>query len=273
MYKKELINIGYSKDDIKLISNKISDTDIKKYLLSKKYNNISTFISSPYFKIENINRYEMYYTNKANYSIDQIVLYVNIGLDNEFYTNIKEIKDYTSITTLVNKYNKLPDNVNYDDLVTIEKPYSNDGTKKIRKIVYNNLIQMIEDAKKDNINLFVISGFRTHQRQNELFNNSLKKNGLNHALIYSAKSGHSEHELGLAVDLVSVLNDFEYTKEYKWLKQNSYKYGFIERYPKNKEFITGFAYEPWHYRYLGVEISTKIFKENITFEEYHAKYL
>ena len=110
------------------------------------------------------------------------------------------------------------------------------------------------------------------KQQNYLFNNSVKKNGIDHALVYSAKKGHSEHQLGLAVDLNTTQNSFEKTKQYKWLKQNSYKYGFIERYPKGKEFITGYAFEPWHYRYLGVDIATKIFEENITYEEYLVKY-
>lgn len=145
--------------------------------------------------------------------------------------------------------------------------------KKVRKVIYNDLKKMFDDAKKDNINLNVISGFRTYEKQDTLFNNSIKKNGIDHALIYSAKPGYSEHQLGLAIDINSVEENFKNTNEYKWLKNNSYKYGFIERYPENKEYITGFGYEPWHYRYLGVDITTRIFTENITYEEYVVKFL
>ncbi len=271
IYKEDLLSLGYSIEEINKIESKINNKNVKDYLLNKKYNNLISFISSPYFKIENIERYETYYSNNNN-SFDETVIYVNIGLDNEFYTNIREINNYKSVTTLVNKYNKLPDEIEFDDLVTLEKPYSNTGNKKIRKIAYDSLISMIEDAKKENINLFVVSGYRTYKEQEALFNNSVKKNGTTHALLYSAKPGHSEHQLGLAVDLNSVEPKFENTKEYEWLKNNSFKYGFIERYKKGKENITGYAYEPWHYRFFGIEIATKLYKENITYEEYLAKY-
>ncbi len=273
MYKEDLLDLGYNIEEIDIIQSKINNSNVKDYLLNKKYDNLTKFISCPYFDAKNIERYENYYNSNSNYSFDEIVLYVNIGLDYEFYTNINELEKYKEVTTLVNKYNKLPDDYSFDDLITLEKPYSNDGTKQIRKVAYDSLIKMIDDAKKENINLFVVSGYRTNEKQESLFNNSVNKNGLNHALLYSAKKGHSEHQLGLAVDLVSVENSFENTKEYKWLKQNAYKYGFIERYPKGKEFITGYGYEPWHYRYLGIEISTKIYQENITYEEYVVKYL
>ena len=272
IYKEELLNLGYNINEITTIENKINIQNVKNYLLNKKYDNLIKLLSSPYFKIENIERYENYYKNNPNYSLDEITLYVQIGLDKEFYTDIKEINDYYETTALVNKYNKLPQEINYDDLVQINKPYSNDGTKKLRSVAFEPLKEMIDEAKKDGIKLFVVSGYRTMKQQNYLFNNSVKKNGIDHALVYSAKKGHSEHQLGLAVDLNTTQNSFEKTKQYKWLKQNSYKYGFIERYPKGKEFITGYAFEPWHYRYLGVDIATKIFEENITYEEYLVKY-
>ena len=264
VYKEKLLELGYSIDEIKIIERKISNVDVKNYLLNEKYENVTKFVSSPYFNILNVERYEKYYELNNSYSTDEIVLYVEIGLDNEFYTNIKEIDNYYEITTLVNKYNKLPDNIVFEDLIEIDKPYSKDGKRRVRSVVYDNLIKMIDAAKEDGIKLTVVSAYRTKNEQNYLFNNSTKKNGLEHALLYSAKPGFSEHQLGLAVDLNKTEVSFENTKEYKD--------GFIERYPKNKEYITGYAYEPWHYRYLDVEISTKIYEENITYEEYLIKY-
>ena len=272
IYKDNLLDLGYNINEIKVIEKKISNINTKKFLLSKKYNNLTKFISSPYFNINNIERYDNYYKNNTSYSIDDVVIYVEIGLDNEFYTNIKEIDNYLDVTALVNKYNKLPDNIVFDDLITLDKRYSNDGTKQLRSEAYDAVIDMIEAAKRENINLLVISAYRTSARQNSLFNNSVNKNGMEHALLYSAKSGHSEHQLGLAVDFNTTQESFEKTKEFEWLKNNAYKYGFILRYPKGKEFITGYGYEPWHYRYVGIDISTKIFKENITYEEYIVKF-
>lgn len=272
IYKEELLSLGYNSSIIKTIEEKIANINVKKYLLHKKYDHIEEFTTSPYFRVENIERYEKYYEKNPNYTIDQIVLYVEIGIDKEFYTDVKILEDYSSITTLVNKYNALPKTAKFDNLVTLEKPYSNTGKRQVRSEMYEPLKQMMDDAKKEGLNLFVISAFRSYETQEYLFNNTKKKHGLNYALTYQAKPGHSEHELGLAVDFNTTQEKFKKSKEYAWLKQNAYKYGFIERYPENKVFITGYGYEPWHYRYLGIDIATKIFIENITYEEYLIKY-
>lgn len=272
IYKEDLLHLGYNLNDIEVIQNKISNVDVKEYFLKEKYDNISSYINALNFIPKNISRYVAYHNRNQNMTYDNTVLNVNMNLDYDFYTNVNTLHNYLDITTLVNKYNKLPDNYEIDDLVVLDNEYSNKG-EKVRKVIYNDLKKMFDDAKKDNINLNVISGFRTYEKQDTLFNNSIKKNGIDHALIYSAKPGYSEHQLGLAIDVNSVEENFKNTNEYKWLKNNSYKYGFIERYPENKEYITGFGYEPWHYRYLGVDITTRIFTENITYEEYVVKFL
>lgn len=271
VYKEELLELGYNISDIDLISTKISNIDVKKYLLNERYKDISLFMSSPYFKIENIKRYQDYFNKHSEYSTDNVVIYVGAKLDIEFYTNITEIANYDDIDAIVNKYYKLPENFEAKDIVTLSDEYST-NSHQLRSVAADALMKMIDKAKEENINLKVVSGYRSESTQRWLYNNSVKKNGESHALIYSAKPGHSEHQLGLAVDLNSVVESFDQTKEYKWLKQNSYKYGFIERYPKGKEFITGYAYEPWHYRYLGVDLATKVFTENITYEEYLVKH-
>ena len=121
-----------------------------------------------------------------------------MNLDYDFYTNINTLHNYLDITTLVNKYNKLPDNYEIDDLVTLDKEYSKRG-EKVREVIYKDLKAMFDKAKEDGLKLNVVSGFRTNDKQNTLFTNSVKNNGLEHALLYSAKSGHSEHQLGLAL--------------------------------------------------------------------------
>ena len=90
---------------------------------------------------------------------------------------------------------------------------------------------------------------------------------------YSARAGTSEHQTGLATDVNSVSTSFENSSAFKWLEKNSYKYGFILRYPKGKEHITGYMYEPWHYRYVGSEVAKVIKEKNITYEEYYATYI
>ena len=93
---------------------------------------------------------------------------------------------------------------------------------------------------------------------------------------YSARPGHSEHQTGLAIDLAafnSNLNNFEETKEYEWVKDNAHLYGFILRYPKGKEHITGYMFEPWHYRYVGTKVAKEIYEMDITFDEYYELFL
>lgn len=272
IYKEDLLHLGYDLKDIEVIENKISNIDVKEYFLKKKYDNVTSYINALYFIPKNIDRYVNYYNKNKNMSYDNVILNVNMNLDYEFYTNINTLHDYLDVTTLVNKYNKLPDNYEIDDLVTLDEEYSSRG-EKIREIAYKDLKVMFDKAREDGINLNVISGYRTSEKQNTLFNNSVKKNGIEHALMYSAKMGHSEHQLGLAIDINTTQESFKNTNEYKWLKNNSYKYGFIERYKENKENITGFAYEPWHYRYIGIDNATKVFTENITYEEYVIKFL
>ena len=145
---------------------------------------------------------------------------------------------------------------------------------------------MIAGAKEDGITLVIISGFRTYQGQTTLFNNKVNKylnqgysreKATELAAQYVAPPGTSEHLTGLAVDLISTnwysynsnLNsNFEKTKEFEWLYNNCAEYGFVLRYPKDKEAITGYAYEPWHYRYVGVEAAKEIMSSKICLEEY-----
>ncbi len=275
IYKEELLVLGYNVNEINTIESKISNSDVKKYLLSEKYDHLTELLKSPYFKIENISRYENYYSKNKDFSFDDTVIYVEIGLDIEFYTNITEITNYDDYDAVVNKYYKLPDNFEAKDLVSIDSKYKKSSYNyKLRSKAADALYKMIDAASKDNIKLWVVSAYRTESTQRSLFNNSKNSDGLEHALLYSAKPGHSEHQLGLAVDLnnASSKAHFENTKEYAWLKENSYKYGFIERYPKGKEFITGYGFEPWHYRYLGIELATDVYLDGGTYEEYLVKH-
>lgn len=271
IYYDELYALGYSKEDIDKIENKFKEEDVKKYLLNTKYDNLFNYSENDYFKISHIDRYNSF-EEKSDYDTKDIVMYVEIGLDKEFYTEINEVDNYDNILVLVNKFNKLPKNYSATDLITLEGKYSSNN-QKMKGDAAKSMKSMIDSAKADGLSMKVISGYRTESLQNTLFTNSTKRNGLAHALIYSARPGHSEHQTGYAADINSVQESFANTEQYTWLCENAYKYGFIERYPKGKEFITGYGYEPWHYRYVGVEVAAKIYTEKITFEEYAVKYL
>lgn len=118
------------------------------------------------------------------------------------------------------------------------------------------------------LNLWVQSGYRSYSYQYDLYNSYLATDDRETVDTYSARPGHSEHQTGLAFDLNTIDDSFAYTDEGKWVAENCYKYGFIVRYPKEKEALTGYKYEPWHLRYLGVELATDVYNSGLCLEEY-----
>ena len=192
-----------------------------------------------------------------------------------FYKKVKDIKNPDSLMVLVNKLNRLKSNYVPHDLEQISLNYATNN-KFLRKEAKENFEKLSSDAKKIGYSIIAVSAYRDYDYQENLFNNYVKEKGENYALKCSAKAGHSEHQTGLSVDVMGSNNDydqFEKSKEFDWMKNNSYKYGFILRYPKGKEYITGFKYEPWHYRYVGKDIASIIYTEGITLEEYYKKYI
>lgn len=136
--------------------------------------------------------------------------------------------------------------------------------------------KMQSAAAAEGLNIYISSGFRSYDYQAGLYERYVEKSGKAEADRYSARPGHSEHQTGLAFDLNTIDSSFADTEEYKWLKEHCAEYGFIIRYPENGESITGYIYEPWHIRYLGVDTAEKVFSSGLTLEEYlgiDSKYL
>ncbi len=180
-------------------------------------------------------------------------------------------KNYNSndILILVNKNNILDKNYIPSDLEKIDNNYSI-GTKYLRHEAKENFEKLCIDAEKNNLNIKAESTYRNYEYQAKLYNNYVKQYGVEYADKTSAKAGCSEHQTGLAVDVRGSNGDynlFEKSKEFKWMLNNCYKYGFILRYLENKTPITGYKYEPWHYRYVG-KIAKIIMQQKITLEEY-----
>ena len=186
----------------------------------------------------------------------------DVNFKNMFYKNIKTIENPNELLVLVNKNNKLDKNYVPNDLEEINVKYSNEG-KFLRKDAKEAFETLSSDASKLGYKVIAVSAYRNYEYQ--------EKYGIEYALSCSAKPGHSEHQTGLAVDVMGSNNsydDFEFSDEFEWMRDNAYKYGFILRYPKGKENITGFKYEPWHYRYVGKEVAKIIYEKNIVLEEY-----
>lgn len=202
-----------------------------------------------------------------------VYILILILLENDFYKDISTIYNPSSYNILINKNNSLTKGYIPDDLEPINLNYAckNKYLKKEARVAFE---KMSKKAKTEGFDIIAVSTYRSYEYQEKLYNNYVIDKGKYYADLASARPGHSEHQTGLAVDVANSTLDydnFESTKEFIWMKNNAYKYGFILRYPKAKFHITGFKYEPWHYRYVGVDIATYIHKNNLTLEEYYNK--
>jgi len=182
----------------------------------------------------------------------------------------------TSLASVVNKKYYLPITYVPKNLVYPKVPFlfkEKIEKRKMRQEAARDLEKMFAAAKKDRIYLSGVSAYRSYATQKVLFNNYVKRDGFKKAITYSAIPGASEHQTGLAIDIsgadgiCAVSSCFGSKKEAAWLSKNSANFGFIVRYPKGKESITGYKYEPWHLRYVG-HISKPIKNRGITLEEY-----
>lgn len=237
----------------------------------KELNNIDQKID--YFNYKNINRYIKYKKKHKNLSNKQVIIDVNIGIDKKYYTNTKKSKYLNTNKVLVNKYNYLGKNYIPNNLENINIKYARKGMKLVKeaRIAFE---KMAKDAKKDGYNIIAMSSYRSYKYQVDLYNKYKKKDGKEAADTYSARPGYSEHQTGLATDIYNGktdFNNFEKTKEFKWMQKNAHKYGFILRFPKDKVKQTGYQYESWHYRYVGKKASKYIKKHKLCFEEYYIK--
>lgn len=288
-YFKEYLNIVY-KEDIKdfaslinkllakdynakevnyILSNYINQLDI---ILDMKHFNILDFDTITNYKEDYLERYLNYQKNHEEYDLKTVVTFVNIGLDLEGYSkyttySAEEVSD--NIGVLVNKYHKLPDEYEPSDLVSIS------GTSYLLRKEASEAYEKLKSAAiLDNVYFYPFSAYRSFATQNGLYNMYKKRDGEKLADTYSARPGFSEHQLGLAIDIrSSSLPDNLTQNDYNWMLNNAHKYGFIIRYPKGKQYVTQYMEEPWHIRYLGVDLATKVHDSGLTFDEYYDIYL
>lgn len=227
------------------------------------------------FYAENFIRYFTYSCNYPWLDIETVITNVNIGLDKKYFEDAKIISDASKTSLLVNKLNFLPENFAAENLTAVYSLYVKSPGRKhyLNAEAYNKYVEMYDAAAKEGVYLKIVSSYRTEDYQRNLYNSYLRNNGFAYAEKYSARPGYSEHQTGLAVDINSLYTSFELSNEYRWLKAHAHEYGFIERYQKGKEHITGYAYEPWHYRYVGTDAAKTIYEQNITYEEFYAKYV
>lgn len=269
--------MGYNDAEVATILSKTEKNLSEREKIKKlRYNKlIPKLLNEKFFMFQNLERYLKYAHKNSDESLKNVVAKVNVKRDYDFYTHVKNTDVSKKELILVNKYNKLSKSFVPNQLVEISNQYAYDDNKT-SKITYEAYRSMWNAAKKDGCTLIVTSSYRDYDAQEEVWNSIENTSGEEAADSKAARAGHSEHQTGLALDIVtynSYNNEFENTKEFKWLQKNAHKYGFILRFPKGKEDITGYNYESWHYRYVGKEIAEKIRNLGITYDEYYAYYL
>ncbi|QXE20763.1 D-alanyl-D-alanine carboxypeptidase family protein [Clostridium sp. 001] len=187
-------------------------------------------------------------------------------------------KNTGSFLILVNKNHRLSSNYIPENLTMPNVGFSSSASHE-EKMMQGEAAEQLENlfkyAHKKGINLYGVSAYRSYKSQKQVYDERVRRVGKKQADEYVAYPGTSEHQTGLAIDVTNedgaqgrLMVDFGQTREGKWLKANAYRFGFIMRYPKEKEAITGYNYESWHIRYVGVKAAKEIYGKNIVLEEY-----
>ncbi len=238
---------------------------------------VMCYRSLSYYNDDNEIRYIHYKLCHKELIWEEVITRVEIGLDYEFYSMVKPIETPNLLTVLVNKYHQLPRDYIPGDLEMINPKY-NQSTLILRCPARIQFEAMCQAADKEGILLRAISTFRSYLYQNQVYYNNWQdevpiERYREERDRVSARAGHSEHQTGLAVDINDLEETFADTLEGRWLSENAYRYGYILRYPKGKEAITGYAYEPWHYRYIGIELARQLHQSGLTYDEYYVRYL
>ncbi len=221
--------------------------------------------------LERLERYEAYHAQHPEITAEEAVVRVNIGLDLPPYADPEVVEDPDSLTALVNQYHALPADY-VPELVELDAVYTNQRDT-LRPVAYAAFADMVRGAAREGLRLYNVSAYRSYAAQQWVYQRWANQDGAEEADTYSARPGCSEHQTGLVLDINVASTDahFEETAEYAWLKENCWRYGFLLRFPEGKEEITGYRFEPWHYRYVGVETARLCWERGWTLEEYAAR--
>ena len=235
------------------------------------------FAETTGYRTENAGRYADYAAQNTALTAQQVVSYVNIGLDRPFYTEVETVADPDSLLVLCNKYHQLPDGYEPSDLVQISAGFCNGGKALyLRAEAAEAFEQLCAGAAAEGYTILGQSGYRSYAYQEQLYNNYAARDGQAAADTYSARPGFSEHQTGLAMDICNGIlsyTDFGQTAEYEWAKEHLHEYGFVLHYLPGTEQITGYMTEEWHIRYVGKETAAEIYQLGITLDEYIETYL
>lgn len=257
---QRLIVKGYSQEDILNIFTNLKDYEISVLLTFQKLDDIQTYIDDCLAHPEN---------SKDSFTLSNTYAKPYDEL------SVKEA-DSSSVTMLVNKFNYLTDQYTPQGLNELSVRYGANGVALAQEAA-SALAQMVDkfNTLGYSTGFYVSSGYRDFASQESIYQSYVGQHGQEEADRLATRAGFSEHQTGLALDIASTDygKEFKDTTEFTWIVANCYDYGFILRYPEGKEYITQISYEPWHYRYLGVDTALAIKESGYTYDEYYELYL
>lgn len=237
-----------------------------------------------YFKDEYLDRYIAYQEKNPDLTVEKIVTHVNVGLDYPYYSEeiLSSAVNVGTNLVLANKYHALSADYEPTDLVTVASDCTTRPIKLCEEAA-RAFEQLSRAAKKDGYTIDGMSGYRSYSYQQGLYNGYLNTDTQANVDTYSARAGHSEHQTGLAMDVqddTRSYNRFGETKAYLWALDNIHRFGFVIHYTAQNEFETGYKNEPWHFRYVGVDVATYLYNYNknnpedaLSIDEYVAREL
>ena len=269
----KLIKVGYSNNDINIILSHGTSESVSEFAKRDRVHYLEEFFSYDFAKLENYDRYVQYSDESGEDELETI-LFVNMDMDQLAYEYTHLVSKF-SVDMLVNKHHNLDESFVPEDLTTISKDYTDEDDLQCSRIALNAFAEMFRAAEAGGYSIKINSAYRSYQDQEELTQFYFNAYGQEYVNKYVAKPGFSEHQTGLAFDIGSRNTaTFANSKEYVWMKDNAYKYGFIMRFDERYEDLTGFRKEPWHYRYVGKEIAKYIYEHNnMSLEEYYVLFL
>lgn len=267
-------NINKYLDNLDLLDD--VDEDLFFYIVDEKIESkdkILNLLKDKYFMIDNLDLYLNYYDDFDK--IRNLVEWVNVKGYLESFIDAEVSDASNDILMIASKIYTIKEYIP-EDLKEIPSEYIMQGNNYLRSEALNAYIEMADAAREEGQYFYVSTSYRSYSFQELLYNKYLLEDPMEVVDTYSSRPGYSDHQTGLTVDLRDYnksFNDVKDTAPFLWLKDNSYKYGFIMRYPEGKEDITRYEYEWWHFRYVGEDVAKEIYDNQITFDEYYEYYV
>ena len=266
-----IYKLGYPIEEARALAAVLSDAQADSLVARQEHDTIAIpVIQARYFIADNFDRYLAYHKKDTTGApLNNIIALVNVGYDRDRESCAVPCDTSKGQLMLVNGRHYLDENYKPAGLVTFSRDYSYEDQKAQRVVVDAFLAMQKACKEQTDAQLMVNSAYRSYQEQIGTHKRNPKG--------YAARAGSSEHQTGFALDITSRQHPmrwpFDKSVEGVWMREHCHEYGFILRYPERQSHIFGFAYEPWHLRYVGMEVAKRVHDEDITFDEYYAYYL